>query len=337
MIAATGRAPGHHTMSHSSTLRFFYESYGLRIASDLPLPELRAAAAGAATTDVEILAQPLPEALDGATESGSWWQVAEGRYQFVAAGVARYRVEHGRRIIVDRYDPRATSESSADVRVYLLGTALGALLHQRGLLPLHVSALCAPSGTWAFTGPSGAGKSTLAAWLHRRFDWPMVSDDVAVLDAGTALPRLHPGPTRLKLWRDALAALGIDESGLARDATRYEKFHLVVQKGFEASPQGLTALVLLESEAGAAPELVRLKGQEAFRAIHASIYRPEFAVQFRRPDELFRQCVALANRIRVYRFRRPRDLAQFDATLEILVAQMRRAAASDELDQAFIE
>ncbi|EWG98231.1 hypothetical protein [Halomonas sp. BC04] len=97
--------------------------------------------------------------------------------------------------------------------MYLLGTALGALLHQRHWFPLHVSALATPSGAWAFTGESGAGKSTLAAWLHHHCGWPLISDDVAVVKPGEMIPRLHPGPPRLKLWQDALAMLGIGTHG----------------------------------------------------------------------------------------------------------------------------
>ena len=64
----------------------------------------------------------------------------------------------------------------------MLGTALGVLLHQRGLFALHASGVATPSGAWLFTGHSGAGKSTLVAWLHRRFGWPILSDDVTVVE-----------------------------------------------------------------------------------------------------------------------------------------------------------
>ena len=60
------------------------------------------------------------------------------------------------------FSPAAGAEETA-VRLYLLGTCMGALLFQRKLLPLHGSAVVINGKAYAFVGDSGAGKSTLAA------------------------------------------------------------------------------------------------------------------------------------------------------------------------------
>ena len=51
----------------------------------------------------------------------------------------------------------------SDVRVFLLGSCIGALLHQRGILVLHAGAIHTDKGAVLFTGPWGIGKSTLLA------------------------------------------------------------------------------------------------------------------------------------------------------------------------------
>jgi hypothetical protein len=137
-----------------------YAVFGLSIASPFPLPELiEAPAVGAA--DVEIaLGEPA-----AASEEGR-----EGFFSTASGGlldvnkVARYRIDDGRRITVEPYP----TGSERHIRLYLLGSALGALLHQRRLLPLHANAMDFGGRAVAFMGASGAGKSTMAAWFHDR-------------------------------------------------------------------------------------------------------------------------------------------------------------------------
>ncbi|BBI65053.1 hypothetical protein HSBAA_63590 [Vreelandella sulfidaeris] len=70
-------------------------------------------------------------------------EVGDDRCQITVEGIARYRVEEGQRILLDRRMSQGvdTVANPGDVRLFLLGSALGALLHQRHWLPLHVSAL----------------------------------------------------------------------------------------------------------------------------------------------------------------------------------------------------
>ncbi len=302
-----------------------YRAHGLVIASELPLPEFRAVD-DALEPDAVIETGELPESLAGATDSGPWWQAGPDAYQFVAEGIARYRIERARRIVVDRLDLRGPGEARpGDVRLYLLGTALGALLHQRSALPLHVSAVATPGGAWAFTGPSGAGKSTLAAWLRATERWPLVSDDVSVVRPTASGPVLEPGPARLKLWKDALAALGISEAGLVRDLTRADKFHLEAHEGLQDVAVPLKGLVVLDAAPeGSATEFERLQGQQAFRAFFSSVYRPELALHFHPLDALFERCAQCADRVAVYRFRRGPSLANFEQSMRVLVDEIRR-------------
>jgi hypothetical protein len=308
---------------------YFYNVYDLLVASELLLPEL-VPVDGANAADVTISLKPLPETLENSVfpYSGSYFQSTGETCQFLAKGIARYRIEQGDQIFIDRnvLPMPGLEPTDSSVRLYLLGTALGALLHQRHCLPLHVSALATPSGVWAFTGPSGAGKSTLAAWLHHSQGWPLVSDDVAVLKPKDELPYLYSGPPRLKLWQDALSAIGIEKNGLTQDLTRTDKYHLYSRQKFHQQPQPLKALVMLErANTGEAPSLEPIEGMEAFKAVMASIYRPEFGTQFSSPQQLFDQGVRLGKRITVYRYRRSWAVASLDANLQPLIQQMQQA------------
>jgi hypothetical protein len=306
--------------------RYFYRIYGLNLASaiELPeLPELPAPPETDATPGIAVTASwsSLDETLVGMTADDSYLQVSGDQCQFNVNGIARYRIEQGQRILVDP----APGAAPGDIRLFLLGSAFGALLHQRGCLPLHVSSVATPSGVWAFTGDSGAGKSTLAAALHFHFDWPLLSDDVGVIDSGdqNQQPLFHPGPPRLKLWQDAVAHFAINPSELTPDLTRCNKFHLSLARGFETGPKRLRALVVLERASEGEPtSLVEINGTAAFRAVAGTVYRPEMAQRVGDKNLFFSQCAALAGRITVYRYRRPWSLATIDGSLQPLVRQV---------------
>jgi hypothetical protein len=203
---------------------------------------------------------------------------------------------------------------------------LGALLHQRHWLPLHISAVETPSGAWGFTGNSGAGKSTLAAWLHYHYGWKLVSDDVGVIKPEEGHPTLYPGPPRLKLWKDALERLGIERQGLVRDLTRTEKFHLNQHQGFKTTTEPLRALVMLErgpSDEKACVEAI--EGVEAFRIVMSALYRPEWGQRFNGPDRLMQYGADLARQIRVYRYRRPWSLESMEQSLAPLLQRIHGA------------
>lgn len=299
-------------------------TYGLNVASQLELPELPISGKVDAA-DIEITSGTIEEKLEGASVTAPWLQCNETCCQISIDGIARYRIERGRRIVIDRHMPagEGVPPAAGDIRLYLLGTAMGALLHQRHWLPLHVGALQTPSGVWAFTGHSGAGKSTLSAWLHYTQGWPMVSDDVAVIKPEEEQPYLYPGPPRLKLWKDALVSLGISQCGLVRDLTRADKYHLMLQQGFQLDPQPLRALVLLErADEGETASLEPVTGAAAFQAVMTTLYRPEFAKQFNKPDRLLRDFAQLASQIEIYRFRRPWALDEMETSIQPLLQRM---------------
>ncbi|MDI5921822.1 hypothetical protein QLQ86_13570 [Halomonas sp. LR5S13] len=299
----------------------YYTTYGLKIGSQLDLPELESLPQET-KPDIRIQVGELADRLEGAEVSTPWLQCSSNRCQFLLDHIARYRVEQGSSIRVDRRLKLAcgsTTEES-DLRVYLLGSALGALLHQRHWLPLHISAVQTPAGVWGFTGDSGAGKSTLAAWLHYRYGWKIVSDDVGVIKPQEARPTLYPGPPRLKLWKDTLKCLGIDCQGLDRDLTRTEKFHLNHHKGFTRQTEPLKALVMLERvPPGEKASIEEAEGVEAFRIVMSALYLPEWGQRFDGPARLMRYGSDLAQRIQVYRYRRPWSLERVDESLTPLI------------------
>ena len=131
-----------------------YTVFGLRIRSEIDLPELHPAE-GDSQPDVVVrkgrVARP--------DNPRPGIEVLDGALLLTIPDVAHFSITGGNEIVVEP----GSEVPERNVRLFLLGSAFGALLHQRGLLPLHANAIEVDGRAVAFMGKSGAGKSTLAA------------------------------------------------------------------------------------------------------------------------------------------------------------------------------
>ena len=135
-----------------------YELGGLRIVSDFPLFGLQACQNEVEVDfDVAFRCTHIPEQIASAVAKSGTYNGREVLLDIPA--VARFLLRAGREILIDL----APSADDDEVRSYLLGVVFGALCHQRGITPLHASAIDVSDGCVAFVGASGAGKSTLIA------------------------------------------------------------------------------------------------------------------------------------------------------------------------------
>lgn len=246
--------------------------YGLRVRSELPLPDLRAWTGADRPADLRIRWGNVPDRLDDAVLVRPLLQVgADGRCRFALPGGAAYLISpDGREVVVQR----APGAGDGEVRVFLLGTVLAVVCHRRGLLPLHACCVRVGDRAVAFAGDSGMGKSTLAFRLQAR-GYTLLADDVTVLDMATpGRPLALPAFPRLRLWRDVLEREGRELTGLDEVRPALGKYHLPVEEGFCAEPLPLAGLVLLERERGAPPGLRPVPAPTALEAMSSVLYRP---------------------------------------------------------------
>lgn len=317
-----------NTGDRCNRFSLFYQVYGLTVQSELELPELSSITQ--CNCEATVRFGDVPEFLSDEINDFDWISYSSRRCLIRIENIGRFLVENGKTITIDRrldrFRKRGTGVHAADVRAFLLGSAFGALLHQRDFLPLHVSAVESPGGTWAFTGDSGAGKSTIAGWMHRRYNWPMISDDVSVIRPEFEEALLFPGPRKLKLWEDAVKHLGCKEEKLVRDLSNTPKFQLYLSDRTQYQPKAMQALVALERcSESERPRLEKLKGAEALRVIMEAVYRPYMAEWFRDSGELMHNLIKLCNQVDVYRFRRRWSLDQMEAQLTPLIDRIREA------------
>lgn len=260
------------------------------------------------TIDEAAIAMPPPNLSD------DWIDLAPhpGGLFLDVAGVARFHVEQGRYITIDR----APGATDAEVDVYLTGTVLGVLLHQRGLLPLHCNAVRIGGAAFLFCGDSGAGKSTLAAWFEAR-GHAVLTDDLCAVQVGGGLPLALPGIPRLRLWRQSLALLARGDAGLRALPWEEDKFEGAIAAPAPPSPLPVAAIYHLrgagQPTGGAAPrDVPRLHGLAAAEVITASIYRRRIADHIGRTPGYLADAMAVARTVPVHAFTRSWDLSRFE-------------------------
>jgi len=293
-----------------------YRAYGLTFSSELDLPELRAfGGLDASAVDASIRLAPAPR--DGVREGkdhGPFYRMSATQVWFDVPDVGAFLISDGAEILVD---PKPGVDESS-IRLFLLGSAFGALLIQRNLLTLHGNAVRIGGRCMICVGDAGAGKSTLAAGFMRRgFD--VLADDVAPIDASG---RAVPGFPRIKLWRDAADGLGIETQGLSRIRPEFDKYNVPLEKQGD-EPAIVNWIYVLSKGAQDEFSFERLSGAEKFSALYQHAYRMEFVRGMQREAVHLRSCGALATRIKFSRVVRPEAGFDVDGLIDRLLSDMQ--------------
>ena len=292
-------------------------AWGLLIRSSVPLPELQAVESGE-EPQVVIHTGEVPRALDNPTVQSGLFQADARRYLLTVEGVARYLVSDGRSIVIEPF-PGHDDDS---VRLFLLGSVFGALLRQRGLTPLHASAVRTPGGAIVFAGRCGSGKSALAAALYRR-GYPLVADEicaVSILDGGAYIA---PAPPRLLLLPDVVECLGLDGPGVRPARPGILKRHVPALDGFEASPIRIRRIYALTTTGVRELSLTAITGSRKVMQIVLLRFRRS-SVAGVPVEEDFNSMVSLARHIDFFQLGRPQGKSSLSETADLVERDFAR-------------
>jgi hypothetical protein len=212
--------------------------------------------------------------------------------------VALYRVEEGRRIFITPL-PDVPAEK---LRLFLLGSAMGALLYQRGLFPLHGSAIETPWGAMIFVGVQGAGKSTLAAQFHRK-GYRLLSDDVCAVAAMPEGLQILPALAQFRLCADAYERLSPSQGA------RFEvdKYVVPMGEGYCPHPVLLRAIHILVDHDSSTPEFEVLRGFDRIQRLLENLYRPHYLKGQDTQSDLMRMAGLIAQTTTMAAVNRRRD------------------------------
>ena len=297
--------------------------YGLQVASDIALPELSAALTLSEADIVIARGEVEPGSPGDPDEMSTFVRAIEGGIWLDLPGKLLMRIEAGRTITYQPYDGADPDE----VRLYLLGSGLGALMMQRGNVVLHANAVAMPGGgALLCLGDSGVGKSTTATALMQRGHQVLADDVCPIGEDGM----LRPGLARIRLWDDAAGQLDIDTAPLDRVRSSDPKYNLPIGDHCGAEPRRPALFVILEITEENSVSVTELKGFERFAALRKNVYRPHYLEAMGMEAAYLKRLADLASNTAMHRLLRPAKGFDVDRVVDAILALYDENAARRE-------
>jgi hypothetical protein len=205
---------------------------------------------------------------------------------------------------------------------YLLGQVLSFAMLVRGVEPLHATAVVVEEGAVAFLGDSGYGKSTLGASFVRA-NYPLLTDDVMVLEKRGQQFVAHPGMPRIKLLPEMCGGLFQGREGTPMNRfTRKTIFALKAQE-HQMSAIPLRALYVLSPPRNRTCKLTlrRMSESKAFLSVLKNTFNDVLLSPMRLKRQFEFAATVVAN-VPVKALSYPRTLSALPAVLNAVLSDL---------------
>jgi hypothetical protein len=243
-------------------------------------------------------------------------QINESDFRLVIENVAIYRVQQGCKIEVI---PCQDADISS-IQLFLNGSAFGALLYQRGIIPFHGCSFELNHKGIILCGYSGAGKSSVTAAFCQQ-GARFINDDITPVTNDESGIWIMPIRTRIKLWDDALTALTIETENLEKIRPSMQKFYVPVENNCQDKLK-LHTLIVLGIHDNDRYEVMRPVGMEKFNLLRNHIYRKMYLKGMpKAAKNLFSQLLKLSQSIEVLHILRPQT-GRIHTTMEFIREQL---------------
>ena len=296
----------------------FYQAFGWKIKSEIPLPELTVADESG-NSNVVIVYAEVPKELEGAARPGKNTYAKKGQFLFIPNEDARFWVINGNEVRV--WKNKQFDET--ELRSYILASVFGAIAHQRGMLPLHGSAVAHNGYAHILCGTTGSGKSTTAAALHE-IGLAVFAEDLSAIEMHRQNgPLLNFGSNRMKLMEDALLNLGYNPEKFERLPYGLNKFSYPVNKTIAETKLPIKHLYILSKENTDRVTIKELNKIDCLRTALHHTFRQRMVAGLGIQKEHFNHCQQLCDNVKAFSVQRPSTGNSIGETAQSIAAHIK--------------
>lgn len=279
-----------------------YKAFGLTIASDLEFPELTQIIQQTNNQDIEIRIEDKTKLYAELYDKPNTYIVRDHLVMFYIPNVALFAVQEGKSITIIPMEDADKNE----IRLYILGTCMGAILMQRKVLPLHGSVVAIEGKAYAIIGQSGAGKSTLASAFIKQ-GYQLLTDDVIAITfvQDGSVPYVTSSYPQQKLWQESLTSFGMESSQYNSIFGRETKYNVPILSDYYADSLPLAGMFELVKSDKEDVDIRPIEKLERFHTLFEHTFRNFFIPQLGLTDWHFQTSANIVKMIEMYQLCRP--------------------------------
>jgi len=293
-----------------------YFAFGLKIISDLDLPEL--IESQFEEYDLRITLGEIPPIVWDENSLHNPIVSIDKNNFLHKLPPATYLASNGSRIFIAP-NPRQDFDS---IRLFLYSNIFAAIMHQRNYLLIHASGVVYKEKLHLFLGASGMGKSTIVAFLEKK-GYEIYTDDVILFKlTGGELITCHTYP-QIKLWEDTFDKLGIKKITAKKTRPELPKFGIKINKYVNGGSYKLGKLFFLTNLSDSEKiQISNLNSIETFKLLHQNIYRVQQVSKKLDPSYVF-SILSEISKNQSFIIKRQADFNTIEEQMEIIQTKFK--------------
>jgi hypothetical protein len=258
--------------------------------------------------DVTLSEREVFPEVDPVLYKGDGLMANERQFYLTVPDIADFYTEDGILVFLRLKEPLQKNT----IELYLNGSVLGSLLHQRNILTLHGSSFRYKGKHIVICGHSGFGKSSLTLSMCLKRGAEFLTDDLTPIQNGNILPLSE----HLKVWQDTLNEFGLSHQNMEEVWNGMEKYYFPMQPVMEMLKPDCILFGQIDSSR---LEIEALTGADKFTYVLSYQYWEELSNSMQESrTQLFGQIADLCTNTAMYTFVRPLEISVESTTAHLV-------------------